>query len=100
MDKNPIQMLTDQMAELTIRLMKAEQERDEARKSADNWYNSWNRTDAELRETREKMVEEIKKHEVYCGKINDLLNAYAINEEERQAIFFERPYPKEGEPNA
>ena len=60
---NPIRQLTSFLADLIIRLTNTERELDEARKSSDEWYQHWQRKDAELKEAQAKLAEEIEAHQ-------------------------------------
>ncbi len=61
--KNPIQLVTELLAEMTARAVEAEQQRDEAQKSSDEWYAYYQKKDAELKETEAKLAAEIEEHQ-------------------------------------
>lgn len=66
MDENknhPIRQLTNHLSDLIIRLIDTERERDEARKSSDDWYQHWQTKDAQLKETEAKLAAEIEEHQ-------------------------------------
>lgn len=61
--KNPIQLVTELLAEMTARAVEAERQRDEAQKSSDEWYAYYQKKDAELKETAAKLAAEIEEHQ-------------------------------------
>lgn len=61
--KSPIEMLTDLLGEMTARALEAERQRDEALKSSDEWYQNWQRKDAQLKEVEEALKLEKENHE-------------------------------------
>lgn len=66
MDENknhPIRQLTNHLSDLIIRLLDTERERDEARKSSNDWYQSWQHKDTQLKETEAKLAAEIEEHQ-------------------------------------
>lgn len=73
MDENknhPIRFLTNLLCDLIIRLTETERELNEARKSSDDWYQNWQRKDAQLKETEAKLAAEIEAHQKLKDKIN------------------------------
>jgi gas vesicle protein len=60
---NPIRQLTDHLADLILRLVETERQLTEARQSSDEWYQNWQRKDAQLKETQENLAEEIEEHQ-------------------------------------
>lgn len=66
MDENknhPIRQLTNHLSDLIIRLLDTEHERDEARQSSEEWYQNWQRKDAQLKEAEAKLAAEIEEHQ-------------------------------------
>ena len=61
--KNPIQLVTELLAEMTARAVEAERQRDEAQKSSDEWYAYYQKKDTELKETAAKLAAEIEEHQ-------------------------------------
>lgn len=61
--KNPIQLVTELLAEMTARVVEAEQQRDEAQKNSDEWYAYYQKKDAELKETAEKLAAAERRYE-------------------------------------
>ena len=60
---DPIEKLTDLLAELTKRAVKLQTERDIQAERADEWYKLYCSKDAEVQSLRQKVEELIKKHE-------------------------------------
>lgn len=76
MDENknhPIRQLTNHLSDLIIRLIDTERERDEARKSSDDWYQHWQTKDAQLKETEAKLAAEIEEHQRTREALRDAL---------------------------
>lgn len=66
MDENrnhPVRKLTDLLADLIIQQVETERQLKEANKSSDDWYQNWQRKDAQLKETEEKLAAEIEEHQ-------------------------------------
>lgn len=72
--KNPIELVTELLAVMTVRAVEAERQRDEARKSSDDWYTNWQRKDAELKEAEAKLHTEIKEHQETRRQLREALN--------------------------
>ena len=60
---DPIEKLTDLLAELTKRAVKLQTERDMQAERADEWYKLYCSKDAEVQSLRQKVEELIKKYE-------------------------------------
>lgn len=60
--KSPIELMAELLATMTARAVEAERERDEVRKSSDDWYQNWQNKDAALKEAEAKL-EALKKQE-------------------------------------
>lgn len=60
--KSPIELMAELLATMTARAVEAERERDETRKSSDDWYQNWQNKDAALKEAEAKL-EALKKQE-------------------------------------
>ena len=84
MDENknhPVRLLTNLLSDLIIRLSETERELKEARKSSDDWYQNWQRKDAQLKETEAKLAAEIEAHQ----KLKDKLNEYIESQQKGAA---------------
>lgn len=55
--KNPVEMLTEYLAAMTMRAIEAEAQLDEANKRADEWYKHWQARMAELKTAEERIAE-------------------------------------------
>ncbi len=60
---NPVRKLTDLLADLIIQQVETERQLKEANKSSDDWYQNWQRKDAQLKETEVKLAAEIEEHQ-------------------------------------
>lgn len=60
--KSPIARMADMLAEMTERAVEAERQRDAAKKDAENWYQSWQNKDAQLKRAEEALEAEIETH--------------------------------------
>ena len=69
--KSPLQMLTDMWAEMTERAIKAEQERDEARKRQLDWYRNWEAKDKECKEAQRMLADEIRAHQKTTAELGE-----------------------------
>lgn len=72
--KNPIELVTELLAVMTARAVEAERQRDEARKTSDDWYTNWQRKDAELKEAEAKLHTEIGEHQETRRQLREALN--------------------------
>lgn len=66
MDENknhPIRQLTNHLSDLIIRLLDTERELAAARQSSEEWYQNWQRKDAQLKEAEAKLAAEIEEHQ-------------------------------------
>lgn len=72
--KNPIELITELLATMTARAVEAEHKLAEAEKGSDEWYQSWQRKDTQLKETEAKLAAEIKEHQNTRQKLRDALN--------------------------
>ena len=52
---NPIRQLTDHLADLILRMVENERQLAEAKESSDEWYQNWQRKEAQLKEAQEKL---------------------------------------------
>ena len=86
MDKTPVQMLADQLAEMTLRCIKAEQERDEQKERADRWYESWQKTDEDLRATRLKLTNALADQHELREKCHRFIAEHTSGEERAQYV--------------
>lgn len=62
-EKTPIELMAELLATMTARAVEAERQRDEAIKSSNEWYQNWQRKDAQLKETEAKLAAEIEEHQ-------------------------------------
>lgn len=72
--KSPVQLMADLLGEMTQRALDAVMERDEARQSSDEWYQNWQRKDAELKEAQAKLSAEIEEHQRTRDKLREALD--------------------------
>ena len=72
--KTPIELMADLLATMTARAIEAERQRDEAEKSSDEWYQNWQRKDAELKEAEAKLHAEIGEHQETRRQLREALN--------------------------
>ena len=56
--KSPIEVLTDTLGEMTARAMEAERQLAAAKEDAANWYDLYQRKDAQQKETEAKLKAE------------------------------------------
>lgn len=80
MDENknhPIRILTDHMADLVIRLIETERQLEEEKTRSENWWQNWQRKDAQLRETEAKLAEVTEEHQ----KLKDTLDEFIKKQE-------------------
>lgn len=62
-EKTPIELMAELLATMAARAVEAERQRDEATKSSNEWYQNWQRKDAQLKETEAKLAAEIEEHQ-------------------------------------
>ena len=74
---NPIRILTNHIYEMVVKMIETEQQLEEEKKRADDWYQNWQRKDAQLRETEAKLAEVTGKYE----KLKDKINGYIENQQ-------------------
>lgn len=72
--KSPIELVTELLAIMTARAVEAERQRDEAQKSSDEWYNNWQRKDAELKAAEAKLHAEIGEHQETRRQLREALS--------------------------
>lgn len=80
--KSPVQLMADLLGEMTQRALDAERERDEARQSSDEWYQNWQRKDAELKEAQTKLSAEIEEHQRTRDRLREALENKAKGAQE------------------
>lgn len=80
--KSPVQLMADLLGEMTQRALDAERERDEARQSSDEWYQNWQRKDAELKEAQAKLSAEIEEHQRTRDRLRETLENKAKGAQE------------------
>ena len=72
--KNPIQLVTELLAEMTARAVEAERQRDEAQKSSDEWYAYYQKKTEELKELEAKLAAETEEHQKTRQQLREALN--------------------------
>lgn len=72
--KNPIQLVTELLAEMTARAVEAEQQRDEAQKDSDEWYAYCQKKTEELKEMEAKLAAETEEHQKTRQQLREALN--------------------------
>lgn len=72
--KNPIQLVTELLAEMAARVVEAEQQRDEAQKSSDEWYAYYQKKTEELKELEAKLAAETEEHQKTRQQLREALN--------------------------
>lgn len=72
--KNPIQLVTELLAEMTARAVEAERQRDEAQKSSDEWYAYYQKKTEELKEMEAKLAAETEEHQKTRQQLREALN--------------------------
>lgn len=80
--KSPVQLIADLLGEMTQRALDAERERDEASRSSDEWYQNWQRKDAELKEAQTKLSAEIEEHQRTRDRLRESLENKAKGAQE------------------
>lgn len=55
--KSPVQLMADLLGQLAERVAEAERQRDEARRSSDEWYQHWQTKDAQLKAANNRITE-------------------------------------------
>ncbi|MGP1348478.1 MAG: hypothetical protein ACTTK0_02395 [Stomatobaculum sp.] len=80
--KSPVQLMADLLGEMTQRALDAERERDEARKSSDEWYQHWQHKDAKLKEAQAKLSAEIEEHQRTRDRLREALEDKAKGAQE------------------
>ena len=61
-NRNPIGVLASALAVMTERAYDAERQRDAAREDASNWYDLYQRKDAQVKDLEAKLAAEIAEH--------------------------------------
>ena len=72
--KNPIQLVTELLAEMAARVVEAEQQRDEAQKSSDEWYAYYQKKTEELKELEAKLAAETEEHQKTRQQLREALS--------------------------
>ena len=72
--KNPIQSVTDLLAEMTARAVEAERQHAEAQKSSDEWYAYYQKKTEELKELEAKLAAETEEHQKTRQQLREALN--------------------------
>lgn len=72
--KNPIQLVTELLAEMTARVVEAERQRDEAQKNSDEWYAYYQKKTEELKELEAKLAAETEGHQKTRQQLWEALN--------------------------
>lgn len=61
--KGPIDLIAEALAKMTAHAIESDRQRDTAKEDAANWYEHYQRKDAQLRETEAKLEAEITEHQ-------------------------------------
>ena len=72
--KNPIQLVTELLAEMTARVVEAERQRDGGQKSSDEWYAYYQKKTEELKELEAKLAAETEEHQKTRQQLREALN--------------------------
>ena len=75
--KNPINLLTDALANMTLTAIEAERERDDAQKRGDEWYKLFQKKEAENKELQAMLAAEIKGHQKTKVELDQAITAAA-----------------------
>lgn len=78
--KNPVQLLTDQLADITLRLIETEKERDREMKMAGEWFRALQQTKTQLRDTEDLLYIEKAEHR----KLREDLRAFVDQWSDKQ----------------
>lgn len=70
---NPINLLTEALANMALCAMRAEEERDKAVRMSDEWYKNYRNKDEELKEVRQILAAEIQSHEKTRAELAEAL---------------------------
>lgn len=81
--KSPIYILTEALAAMTIRAETAERERDAAKKDSDNWYDIFQKRDAEMKKLTEALAAEMADHQRTRCELDDALEKMQKMKKER-----------------
>lgn len=61
--KGPIDLIAEALAKMAAHAIESERQRDAAKEDAANWYQLYQRKDAQLKETEAKLEAEITEHQ-------------------------------------
>lgn len=73
-EKTPIELLTDALAAMTERAIRAEKERDDLKTRNLEWYKRWEAKDREHKETQGMLAAEIKEHQATKAKLDEAID--------------------------
>lgn len=93
-EKTPIELLTDMLAAMTERAMKAEAERDAAKSSSDEWFKHYQRKDKEHKELQEILAAEIRGHEKTRAELDEAVHACRVLNDELENARKTEPAPQ------
>lgn len=71
--KTPVELLTALLAEMTERAIEAEQQRDKANESVDQWYRLYMNMETKLKEKETELNDQTKENEKLRAKIAELI---------------------------
>ena len=74
-NKNPINLLTDALANMTLVAMEAERERDNAEKRGDDWYKHYQSKDEQYKEMQTMLAKEIQAHKSTKAQLEEAIAA-------------------------
>lgn len=74
-EKTPIELLTDALAAMTERAIRAEKERDDTKTRNLEWYKRWETKDREHKETQAALAAEIREHQTTKAELGEAMDA-------------------------
>lgn len=93
-EKTPIELLTDMLATMTVRAMKAEQERDAANARSLEWYRKFEQKDKGHKELQETLAAEIRGHEKTRAELDEAVHACRVLNDELENARKTEPAPQ------
>lgn len=80
--RKPIELLTDMLATMTERAMKAEKERDEANARSLEWYRKWEQREKDYKEMQGILSAEIEEHQRTKSNLEEAVHAVDVLNDE------------------
>ena len=74
-EKTPIELLTDALAAMTERAIRAEKERDDVKTRNLEWYKRWETKDRQHKETQSSLAAEIREHQATQAELDEAMDA-------------------------